>query len=89
VWGPSLHIYMISVIAGSMTSFWKPSCCQKRQRNIRHASAANAVLPLKTSEESRDMKNTWRYWPILNTKNMETCCNGEVSSIQNHLRQTK
>lgn len=39
---------------------WRPSCCRRRLRNIRRASAANAALPQKTSEEHPGMKNTWR-----------------------------
>jgi hypothetical protein len=31
------------------------------------------------------MKNIWRCWQILKTKNMATCCNGEVRSIQKRL----
>ena len=46
------------------------------------SSTANAALPRKMSGERPGMKNTWRSWPILTTRNMAACCNGEVRSIQ-------
>ena len=58
-------------------------------RNIRRASAANAALPQKTWEERPAMKNTWRSWPIPNTKNMTTCFSGGVRSIRRRSRLPK
>ena len=45
-------------ILASMTWSWRPSCCRRRPRNIRGASAANAARLQKMWVELPDMKNT-------------------------------